>query len=92
MRQPSCIHISALQCNRHTVDIPLSLFRLFILHIDITLQNIKIAQKPRFVEIAQKPRFVEYISYKIQQERKFRIQTSSIDGLEKPQLKTCGEL
>ena len=31
-----------------------------MLHIDITLQNIKIAQKPRFVE---------YISYKIQQER-----------------------
>ena len=54
------------------MDIPLSLFRLSMLLIDITLQNIKIAQKPRFVEIAQKPRFVEYISYKIQQERKIK--------------------
>ena len=54
------------------MDIPLSLFRLSMLLIDITLQNIKIAQKPRFVEIAQKPRFVEYISYKIQQEREIQ--------------------
>ena len=45
---------------------------IYMLLIDKTLQNIKIAQRPRFVEIAQKPRFVECISYKIQQEREIQ--------------------